>query len=76
MEKENEMVIDLSDTKPEEPTQQEIEEFKKNVLFSIEKNDETGVVTILPMNEEKNIVLYGEDWVKWFIEQLEDTIRR
>lgn len=76
MEKENEMVIDLSDTKLEEPTQQEIEEFKKSVLFSIEKNNETGVVTILPMNEEKNIVLYGEDWVKWFIEQLKDTIRR
>jgi len=76
LEKENEMVIDLSDTKLEEPTQQEIEEFKKSVLFSIEKNNETGVVTILPMNEEKNIVLYGEDWVKWFIEQLKDTIRR
>ena len=76
MEKECGTFIDLSDVALEEPTQNEIEEFRKKALFSIEKDNETGIVTISPMNEEKNIVLHGEEWVKWFIEQLKDTIQK
>ena len=76
MKKECGTFIDLSNMALQEPTQQEIEEFRKKALFSIEKDNETGIVTISPMNEEKNIVLHGEERVKWFIEQLKDTIQQ
>lgn len=76
MGKEHGTFIDTSDTPMEEPTPQEIEEFRKKVLFSIERDNETGVVTISPTNKDKNIVLHGEDWVRWFISLLQDAIQQ
>lgn len=76
MEKKNKLLIGLLGTKRTVPEEQEIEEFRKKSLFSIEKDNETGVVTIFPMNKEKNIVLHGEEWVRWFIELLKDTIQQ
>lgn len=67
-------VIDLSGTPTVEPTPQEIAEFKKNCLYCIGKNDETGDIEIRPMNEENCIKLHGAEWVKKFIRHLQTFI--
>ncbi len=56
-------------------TPEQEEELKKKVLFAINKDMETGEIEICPMNERKCITLHGAEEVKWFINQLRETIQ-
>lgn len=56
-------------------TPEQEEELKKKVLFAISKDTETGEIEICPMNERKCITLHGAEEVKWFINQLRETIQ-
>ena len=69
--------IDLTEAELKEtmlPPEQE-EELKKKVLFAISKDGETGEIEICPTNERKCITLHGAEEVKWFINQLRETIQ-
>lgn len=56
-------------------TSEQEEEWKKKSLFTINKDRETGEIEICPMNERKCITLHGAEEVKWFINQLRETIQ-
>lgn len=69
--------IDLTEEELEEITltPEQEEELKKKLLFAISKDGETGKVEICPMNEKNCITLHGAEEVKWFINQLRETIQ-
>lgn len=45
------------------------------LLFGVEYDAETGTVIIFPLNDERSIVLQGEDQVDRFTEYLKDLFR-
>jgi len=69
--------IDLTEAELEEITltPEQEEELKKKLLFAISEDRETGKVEICPMNEKNCITLHGAEEVKWFINQLRETIQ-
>lgn len=69
--------IDLTEAELEEITltPEQEEELKKKLLFAISQDTETGQVEICPMNERRCITLHGAEEVKWFINQLRETIQ-
>lgn len=70
-------VVDLTDEPLDmEISEEDYEKFKDKFEWCIEKDEETGIVKIRPMNKENCITLYGADWVNWFIDILKDTIQK
>lgn len=72
------MAAVVVDADPEGPgievSEDTVKKFRKNILYCIGKNGETGDIEISPMNEENCIKLHGAEWVKSFIKELETFI--
>ena len=54
---------------------EEEENIKGQLLFGVEYDAETGTVKIFPLNDERSIVLQGEDQVDRFTEYLKGLFR-